>query len=110
MVSSNPGRLPGGSCTLKIGDWLPEGPVKNRVGLGTLKPSIDTEISTGSVQLAAARTNSSVRCSGGSFRNAPKKLLISGKNSDFPAGISQLRTIGSDEGEPARNHTVSTWR
>src|SRR5262249_35958087 len=28
VASSNPGRLPGGSCRLKIGDWLPEVPVK----------------------------------------------------------------------------------
>jgi hypothetical protein len=56
---------------VKIGDWLPEGPVKNRVGLRTLKSSIDAEICAGSVQLAASRTNSSVRVSGGSLRNAP---------------------------------------
>ena len=29
---------------LKIGDWLPEGPVKKRVGLLTLTPSIHAEI------------------------------------------------------------------
>ena len=39
-VSSAPNTLPGGSCTLKIGDWLPEAPVKNRSGLGIVKPSI----------------------------------------------------------------------
>ena len=57
---------------MKIGDRLPEAPVKKRSGCGTFEPSIDnTEICTGFVQLPASRTNLSVRVSGGSFRNAP---------------------------------------
>jgi hypothetical protein len=50
---------------LKIGDWLPEVPVKNRVGLRISKPSICTEIWAGAVLLPASRTNSLVRVSGG---------------------------------------------
>src|SRR5688572_21938384 len=110
MFSSTPSRLPGGNCTLKSGDKLPEAPVKNRVGWGTPKPSMDTEISAASVQFASARTNSSVRVSGGSFKNAPYKVLMSGKKSDLPEGISHVRTTGSGENEPARNHTLSTCR
>src|SRR5688500_5631526 len=103
MLSSTPNRLPGGNCTMKSGDKLLEAPVKNRDGCGTSKPSMNTEICAASVQLAAARTSSSVRAAGGSFRNAPYAELMSGKKRDFPAGISKLRTTCSVENEPAKN-------
>jgi hypothetical protein len=69
--SSAPNRLPGGNCKLKSGDLRSGLPVKNRVGLKSLKPSIFTEICAGSEQRASLRTNFSDRVSGGSFRNAP---------------------------------------
>src|SRR5689334_14431630 len=94
---------------LKNGDRLPERPVKNSVGSGTGTLSIHARILAGTVQLPAARTNSSVRVSGESFKNAKYAVLISGKNNDFPAGTVHPRSTGPMS-EPARNHTRSTCR